>query len=53
MEACGGKASDGTKPLLDILPTGLHVRSPVFMGSAEDVDDVTGIIAKHAEEKKG
>merc|ERR1719270_342083 len=48
VENAGGKASDGTKPILDIQPTGLHVRSPIFLGSSDDVDDVLKIIEKHS-----
>ena len=40
MEQAGGSASDGRRPILDIIPTGLHDRSPVFMGSTEDVEDL-------------
>ncbi len=47
VENCGGKASTGDKPMLDLEPTGLHVRSPIFLGSSEDVDDVLNCIAKH------
>jgi len=39
VENAGGKATDGEKDILDIVPTGLHVRSPIFLGSADDVDD--------------
>ena len=39
-EACGGKASDGVRDILDIEPTGLHDRLPVFIGSAEDVAEL-------------
>ena len=48
VENAGGKASDGTKPILDIMPTGLHVRSPIFLGSSDDVDDVLKTIEKHS-----
>jgi len=48
VENAGGKASDGTKPILDIQPTGLHVRSPIFLGSSDDVDEVLKIIEKHS-----
>ncbi len=37
-EQAGGRATDGTGPILDIVPTSLHQRTPVFMGSAEHVD---------------
>jgi fructose-1,6-bisphosphatase I len=31
----GGTASDGTRPILDIQPTGLHQRTPLFIGTKE------------------
>ncbi len=37
-EQAGGRATDGNRSLLDIMPTSLHQRTPVFMGSAEHVD---------------
>lgn len=49
VENAGGKASDGTKPMLDLLPTSLHMRSPIILGSSEDVDDVLKIIEKHSQ----
>jgi len=39
-EACGGRASDGVRDILDIEPTGLHDRLPVFIGSAQDVAEL-------------
>ena len=48
MENAGGKATDGKKPILEIEPTGLHVRSPIFLGSSDDVDDILAIMEKHA-----
>jgi len=36
-EQAGGRAIDGTKRILDVLPTELHQRTPVFIGSEEDV----------------
>mmetsp|Transcript_48961 Transcript_48961/g.158597 ORF Transcript_48961/g.158597 Transcript_48961/m.158597 type:complete len:239 (-) Transcript_48961:429-1145(-) len=39
-EACGGRASDGVRCLLDVVPEGLHDRVPVFLGSAEDVAEL-------------
>lgn len=32
-EVAGGKATDGTQRILDIQPTSLHQRSPLFIGS--------------------
>ncbi len=41
-EQAGGYASDGTRCILDVEPKELHQRSPLFIGSRDDV--------KHAEE---
>jgi len=40
VEAAGGVASDGSRRILDIQPTRLHQRTPVFMGSPDDVADL-------------
>lgn len=37
IEAAGGRATDGQKRLLEIEPTSLHQRTPIFAGSMEDV----------------
>ncbi|XP_076459587.1 fructose-1,6-bisphosphatase isozyme 2-like isoform X2 [Babylonia areolata] len=47
MEKAGGKASTGTQRMLDLQPKKLHERSPIFMGSKEDVEDVEACFAKH------
>merc|ERR1712077_123656 len=47
MEQAGGIASTGLKPILDIVPRKLHERSPIYLGSKEDVEDVMAVIAKH------
>ena len=39
-EACGGRATDGVRDLLDIELTGLHDRTPVFIGGRADVDEL-------------
>jgi len=36
--AAGGRASDGSRDILDIVPEGLHDRTPLFLGSAELVN---------------
>jgi fructose-1,6-bisphosphatase I len=46
IEQAGGKASDGTKPILDIKPTDIHERAPIFIGSSENVDDYLRIRAE-------
>ncbi len=37
-EEAGAKASDGTRRILDIVPTGLHQRIPYFIGATEMVE---------------
>lgn len=50
MSQAGGLASNGKIPILDIQPTSLHERSPIFLGSKEDVEEVLEVIKKY--EKK-
>jgi fructose-1,6-bisphosphatase I len=42
VEQAGGAATDGQGRILDIQPSKLHQRVPVFLGSKEEVDVVTG-----------
>jgi fructose-1,6-bisphosphatase I len=37
VEQAGGRASNGTERILDIIPHALHQTSPIFIGSDEDV----------------
>lgn len=37
VEQAGGKASNGSSRILDLTPTALHQRTPVFLGSERDV----------------
>jgi fructose-1,6-bisphosphatase I len=37
VEQAGGRSSNGTQRLLDVQPTSLHQRTPVLLGSEEDV----------------
>jgi fructose-1,6-bisphosphatase I len=37
-EQAGGRASDGERPIQEIMPTELHERSPLYIGSAEYVE---------------
>ncbi|KAF7976310.1 hypothetical protein HWV62_7017 [Athelia sp. TMB] len=39
-EQAGGIATTGTRRILDIVPTSIHERCPVFLGSKDDVSDV-------------
>ncbi|MFO1506924.1 MAG: class 1 fructose-bisphosphatase [Lysobacterales bacterium] len=40
-EQAGGAATTGRQRILDVEPTGLHQRVPVFLGSKHEVDRVT------------
>jgi fructose-1,6-bisphosphatase I len=37
MQQAGGAATDGNTPILDLVPTDLHQRTPLILGSSEDV----------------
>jgi fructose-1,6-bisphosphatase I len=37
-EQAGGAASDGHQPILDLQPTSLHQRTPLFIGNKELVN---------------
>jgi fructose-1,6-bisphosphatase I len=37
-ENAGGKATDGSQPILDIVPQTIHERAPLFIGSSHEVD---------------
>ena len=39
IENAGGKSHNGKKSILDIQPTDIHQRAPIFIGSTDNVDD--------------
>ncbi len=41
-EVAGGKATDGSRRILDIQPTDLHQRSPFFVGSRLMMEELEG-----------
>lgn len=47
MEQAGGLATSGTQRILDIVPKDIHERSPIFLGSKDDVQDVIDIYKKN------
>lgn len=47
IEQAGGLATTGSLPLLDVIPKSIHQRSPVFLGSREDVEDVIECFKKY------
>lgn len=46
VEQAGGAATDGATPILDIQPTELHQRTPLLIGSKEDVAFVQQTVAQ-------
>lgn len=50
VEAAGGLASTGRERLLDIVPDGLHAKTPVIMGSRSEVER---LVRLHAEFDRG
>lgn len=40
VEQAGGRATDGRNRILDIVPTSLHERKPIFLGSIQNVMEV-------------
>lgn len=42
IEQAGGEATDGTTRIMDIVPTELHERTAVFLGSSTMVEDLKG-----------
>jgi fructose-1,6-bisphosphatase I len=47
IEQAGGLATTGTMPILDIVPEAIHQRSPIFLGSKDDVEDVIKSFSKY------
>lgn len=40
IEQAGGKAFDGRMRIMDLVPTGIHQRVPLMMGSSEEIDRI-------------
>jgi fructose-1,6-bisphosphatase I len=45
-EQAGGVASDGTRRILDVHPTSLHQRTPLLVGSREEMDLLLRLLAE-------
>lgn len=48
IEQAGGKASDGFKRILDLQPTSLHQRTPLFIGSSDMVNAAEEFMTKYS-----
>jgi fructose-1,6-bisphosphatase I len=47
VEQAGGAASTGRQRMLEVTPTGLHQRVPVFLGSKREVEAAVGYHRAH------
>lgn len=47
IEQAGGMATDGLNRILELQPKAIHERSPIFMGSKDDVQEVIAMYKKH------
>ncbi|XP_075480366.1 fructose-1,6-bisphosphatase, cytosolic [Primulina tabacum] len=50
MEQAGGQAFTGKQRALDLIPKTIHERSPIFLGSSDDIEEIKALYA--AEEPK-
>ncbi len=48
VEQAGGKATDGCRPILDIVPTDLHQKTPLVIGSKGDVAFAARVLGAEA-----
>lgn len=48
MEQAGGKATDGFRPILDIEPSALHQRTPLFIGSTQMVEKAEAFMRENS-----
>ncbi|MEB3274105.1 MAG: class 1 fructose-bisphosphatase [Prochlorothrix sp.] len=53
IEQAGGKASTGTQAIMDVLPDQLHFRTPLLIGSPENVALVESFIQERARQDQG
>ncbi|XP_076370440.1 fructose-1,6-bisphosphatase 1-like [Tachypleus tridentatus] len=47
IEQAGGVASTGKIPVLDVVPEKIHQRSPIFLGSREDVEEILDLYKQY------
>lgn len=51
IEQAGGMAVDGKKRVMEIEPTAIHQRTPIYVGSKENVNKVMDFLFEYAEEE--
>ena len=47
IEQAGGKATTGTMDILDVVPETIHQRTPIFLGSRDDIEDILKVFKKY------
>jgi len=52
MEKAGGQAFTGKQRALDLVPENIHERSPIFLGSYDDVEEIKALYAAEDKELK-
>ncbi|NJN86675.1 MAG: class 1 fructose-bisphosphatase [Leptolyngbyaceae cyanobacterium SL_7_1] len=52
IEQAGGRASTGTEEILDVVPRELHARTPLIIGSRDDVSLVESFIQERQREER-
>lgn len=45
-EAAGGRATNGRQRILDLVPDGLHMRTPLIIGSRDEVEEIEDLLAE-------
>lgn len=50
IEQAGGLATDGKERILEILPESIHQRTPIYIGSSENVQKVKAFLKEYADE---
>jgi fructose-1,6-bisphosphatase I len=45
VEQAGGAASNGSERVLDVLPTELHQRTPLYIGSKKEVELASRVLS--------
>jgi fructose-1,6-bisphosphatase I len=49
VEAAGGSATDGKADILNIMPDELHQRTPLYIGSKEDVQTARDLLKEEGD----
>jgi fructose-1,6-bisphosphatase I len=52
IEQAGGRASTGTQDILDVIPSKIHARTPLIIGSRDDVNLVESFIQERSREQR-